>query len=123
VAHRELRPLHDAAPALPGDNGRRKESSDRTRALPRARIERLLSRRDIPLRQKTLWRMPYETAARAGEILALNIEDLDLEQRRAPVRSKGGDAEFVYWDTVQLTRTRLIGGALLGVYAVVPRRR
>jgi len=43
--------------------------------------------------------MLYETAARASEILALNVEDLDLEQRRAPVRSKGGDTEFVYWDT------------------------
>ena len=38
-------------------------------------------------------------SARASEILALNVEDLDLEQRRAPVRSKGGDVEFVYWDT------------------------
>src|SRR5258708_11374702 len=43
--------------------------------------------------------MLYETAARASEILALNVEVLDLEQRRAPVRSKGGDTEFVYWDT------------------------
>jgi integrase len=39
--------------------------------------------------------MLYETAARASEILALNVEDLDLEQRRAAVRSKGGDTEFV----------------------------
>jgi integrase len=76
------------APQLPGDAERRKEHSDTTRALPRARIERLLSRRDIPLREKTLWRMLYETAARASEILALNVEDLDLEQRRTPVRSK-----------------------------------
>ena len=75
------------APQLPGDAERRTEHSDTTRALPRARIERLLSRRDIPLREKTLWRMLYETAARASEILALNVEDLDLKQRRAPVRS------------------------------------
>jgi integrase len=87
------------APQLPSDAERRKEHSDRTRALPRASIERLLSRRDIPLREKTLWRMLYETAARVSEILALNVEDLDLEQRRASVRSKGGDTEFVYWDT------------------------
>jgi len=40
-----------------------------------------------------------ETAARASEILDLNVEDLDLEQRRVPVRSKGGDTEFVYWHT------------------------
>jgi integrase len=87
------------APHLPGDAERRRENSDRTRALPRGRVERLLPRRDIPLREKTLWRMLYETAARASEILALNVEDLDLEQRRAAVRSKGGDTEFVYWDT------------------------
>ena len=87
------------APQLPGDAERRKEHSDHTRVLPRASIERLLSRRDIPLREKTLWRMLYETAARASEILALNVEDLDLAQRRAPVRSKGGDTEFVYWGT------------------------
>jgi integrase len=43
--------------------------------------------------------MLYETAARASEILALNVEDLDLEQRRAPVRFKGRDTDFVYWDT------------------------
>jgi len=86
-------------PQLPGDAERRTEHADTTRALPRAAVERLLSRRDIPLREKTLWRMLYETAARASEILALNVEDLDFEQRRAPVRSKGGDTEFVYWDT------------------------
>jgi len=87
------------APQLPPDAERRRENNDATRALPRARVERLLSRRDVPLREKTLWRMLYETAARASEILALNVEDLDLEHRRAPVRSKGGDTEFVYWDT------------------------
>ena len=86
-----------SAPQLPGDAERRTEHGDRTRALLRARIERLLSRRDIPPREKTLWRMLYETAARASEILALNVED--LEQRRAPIRSKGGDTEFVYRDT------------------------
>ena len=87
------------APQLPPDAERRREHNDATRTLPRARVERLLSRRDVPLREKTLWRMLYETAARASEILALNVEDLDLEQRRAAVRSKGGDTEFVYWDT------------------------
>ncbi len=51
----------------------------------------------MPLREKTLWRMLYETAARANEILALNIEDLDLAVRRARIISKGGAAEYVYW--------------------------
>ena len=43
--------------------------------------------------------MLYETAARASEILALDVEQLDLDNRRAPIRSKGGDIEWVYWAT------------------------
>jgi integrase len=41
--------------------------------------------------------MLYETAARASEILSLDVETLDLENRRAPVRSKGGETEWLYW--------------------------
>ena len=33
------------------------------------------------LRDKTLWQMLYETAARAHEILALDVADLDLANR------------------------------------------
>jgi integrase len=87
------------APKLPAGCERRKEHADATRDLPKAAIERQLSRRDIPLREKTLWRMLYETAARAGEILALDIEQLDLDNRRAPIRSKGGKTEWIYWGT------------------------
>ncbi|MEU6745327.1 hypothetical protein ABZ914_03775 [Spirillospora sp. NPDC046719] len=36
-----------------------------------------------------LWRTLYETAARAEEILSPDIEDLDLEIRRARIVSKG----------------------------------
>jgi integrase len=82
------------APAVPGRCERRKEHVDATKDLPKAAIERQLSRREIPL-----WRMLYETAARASEILALDVEQLDLEQRRAPIRSKGGEIEWVHWGT------------------------
>lgn len=86
------------APSVPADAERRRENVDHTKAVSRMRIERLLSRRDLPLRDKTLYRMLYETAARAAEILSLDVQDLDLENRRAPLRSKGGDTEWVYWD-------------------------
>lgn len=79
---------HWAAPSVPCDAERRKETADETRAVAKATIHQLLSRRDIPLREKTLWRMLYETPRAAG-ILALNVEDLDLEHRRAPVRWQG----------------------------------
>lgn len=70
-------------PSVPADAGRRKKNAEETRAVAKVTIHRLLSRRDIPLREKTLLRMLYETAARAAEILALNVEDLDLEHRHA----------------------------------------
>ena len=85
------------APSVPASCDRRKEHTDATKDLPKALLERQISRRDVPLREKTLWRMLYETAARANEVLALNVEDLDLDNRRAPIRSKGGETEWVYW--------------------------
>jgi hypothetical protein len=85
------------APALPARCERRREAANATRAVSRSAIERALSRRDVPLREKTLWRLLYESAARANEILALNIENLDLDARRAPIRSKGGDIEWIHW--------------------------
>jgi integrase len=87
------------APALRSDCERRAEHADHTQDLPKRAIDRQLSRRDIPLREKTLWRMLYETAARASEVLALDVEQLDLANRRAPVRSKGGQIEWVHWGT------------------------
>lgn len=51
--------------------------------------DRLIARRDVHLREKTLWRMLYETVARSEEILGVNIEELDLAGRRAPVMAKG----------------------------------
>jgi integrase len=46
-----------------------------------------------------LWRMLYETAARSAEMLALDVEDLDLLNRRAKVRRKGGAADVIVWQT------------------------
>ena len=62
---------------------------DTTRALTRAQVAAIW-RLDVPLRDKALWRMLYETAARAEEILGLDIPDLDLPSKRGRVISKGG---------------------------------
>ena len=77
----------------------------------------------MPLREKTLWRMLYETAARASEVLALNIDDLDLDARRAPIRSKGGDTEWICWGsgTAHLL-PRLIRGRQAGPVFLSERR-
>jgi site-specific recombinase XerD len=78
---------------------RRKVAADRSRALTRAAVGQLLTREDIALRDKTLWRMAYESAARARELLALNVEDLDLANRRARVIRKGGAADVIVWQS------------------------
>jgi hypothetical protein len=56
---------------------RRPETRNRTRAIARHEVDALLSRGDVPLREKTLWRLLYESAARADSVLSLDIEDLD----------------------------------------------
>jgi integrase len=94
---------------------RRRERVDRTRALTRGQLERLFGRHDLPLRERTLWRLLYETAARANELLALDVADLDLANRRARVHSKGGAVEWVFWQTgsAQLL-PRLLAGRTTG---------
>ncbi|WP_245551178.1 site-specific integrase [Nocardia niigatensis] len=66
------------APAVPVSAARSTPPDSETPVRSRTAIDRLISRREIHLREKTLWRMLYETCARAEELLQLNIEDLDL---------------------------------------------
>lgn len=78
---------------------RRREPADRTRAITHAQLERLWRRSDVAVREQALWRLLYETAARASEVLSLDVGDVDLENRRAVVRSKGGDLELLHFQT------------------------
>src|SRR5664279_2112251 len=45
--------------------------------------------------------MLYESASRAGAVLALNVEDLDLDlsNKQARVTVKGGDTMWITWGT------------------------
>ena len=91
--------------------GPRRQPSDTTRAIPYGDLDELLRRRSVPLREKTLWRMLYETAARASEVLALDVEDLDRPQRRVRVVSKGGNTDMIHWAAAT---ARLLGRYLAG---------
>ena len=74
---------------------RRREPADCTRSIPRAELERLWRREDASVRERAFWRLCYETAGRAAEVLGLNVEDVDLANKRARVCSKGGDVEYL----------------------------
>jgi hypothetical protein len=78
---------------------RRKVTQRGDKAIPLARLEALFTDDQHALRERVLWRLLYDTAARAEEILTLDIGDLDTEFRRARARSKGGDTEYLHWAT------------------------
>ncbi len=102
---------------------RRKPRPDRARALSRSDVERLLTREDISLRERILWRMAYETAARSAELLALDVEDLDLPNRRAKVRRKGGAVDVIVWQTgTARLLPRLLKGRKSGPVFVTERK-
>ncbi|MCA1697471.1 MAG: tyrosine-type recombinase/integrase, partial [Actinobacteria bacterium] len=102
---------------------RRREPADRTRAVPYAQLERLWRRDDVAVREKALWRLLYESAARAQEVLSLDVSDLDLENRRARVRSKGGDIEWLHLQTGSARLLpRLVAGRARGPLFLADRR-
>lgn len=51
----------------------------------------------MPAHDRLLWRMAYETWARADELLTLDITDLDIAQREGIVHAKGGDRQPIWW--------------------------
>jgi site-specific recombinase XerD len=94
---------------------RRAEKHDQTRSIPLASLERLWERRDLALRERTLWRLLYETAARADEVLRLNVEDVDVAGKRARTRSKGGDTDWLFFGSGSARLLpRLIAGRRAG---------
>jgi integrase/recombinase XerD len=91
--------------------------------LPKAALEQLLSRRDVALRDKTLWRLLYETAARNNEALCLDVEDLDVPNRRAVIRGKNGELDYLHWQTASgHLLSRLIAGRTAGPVFLTDRR-
>ena len=120
-----LRPPAPAAstPAPSAPSKPRSAPTDRTRGLSRDQVEALLGRADLALRERTLWRLLYETAARAGEVLALDIEGLDVRNRCAKVRRKGNAVDVIVWQTgTARLLPRLLKGRTSGLVFLTDRR-
>jgi integrase len=84
---------------------------------------RLLTRDDIAIRERTLWRLLYETAARSAEVLRLDVEEMDLADRRAKVRRKGGAIDIIVWQTgTARLLPRLLKGRKSGPVFLTDRR-
>lgn len=103
---------------------RTKEAERQSRPIPFDELQALWSNhRTHSLRDRTLWVMAYETAARSGELLGLDIEDLDISNKEAVVTGKGGSAERIYWasGTARLLH-RLIANRTTGPVFLTHRR-
>ncbi|MBF6137832.1 site-specific integrase [Nocardia otitidiscaviarum] len=100
----------------------RKVPPDHSRALTRDEVTWLLAA-DVPLRERVLWTMLYETAARAEELLMLDIPDLDMGNRCAVVTRKGGARDVVAWQsgTARLL-PRLLAGRKSGPVFLTDRK-
>jgi hypothetical protein len=85
---------------------RRAAVADRAQRIDPAQVDALLDRPDVALRERTLWRLLHESAAPITTVLALNVEDLDLDDRRA--RAAG------IWVTWRAATARLLPELLAG---------
>lgn len=102
---------------------RRGAPPPRDRAIDRAVLLDFLAQPELPLRERTLYRLLYESAARTEEVLGLDVPDLDRPNRRSPVRRKGGAQDVITWQTgTARLLPRLLEGRTAGPLFLTHRR-
>lgn len=103
--------------------GRRSVPDDDSKAIPLPQLERLWADREIPLRERALWRLLYDSAARAESVLGLDLPDLDLANRQARARVKGGHVHLLHFQTAAARLlSKLIAGRESGPVFLTERR-
>lgn len=95
---------------------------DNSKALTRPQVATVLEL-DVPLRERVLWTLLYESTARAEEVLLLNVPDLDTANRRAVVTRKGGARDVIVWQTgTARLLPRLLAGRKTGPVFLTDRK-
>ncbi|MGW1123203.1 sigma-70 family RNA polymerase sigma factor [Streptomyces tanashiensis] len=97
---------------------RRTETRPRARPLDSAQLDAVWDLPDLPLREETLWRLLHESAAGVSAVLALNVEDLDLDDRRA----RAGDTWVAWRSGTARLLPRLLAGRTRGPVFLSDRR-
>lgn len=96
---------------------------DNSRALDAAYVEQLLTRRNLSIRERTLWRLLFESAARVSEVLRLDVTDLDMANHCAQVVRKGGRGDVIHWQSGTGTLLpRMLKGRRRGPLFLTDRR-
>lgn len=102
---------------------RKTAPADDSKSIPLPELERLWNNRKIPLRERALWRLLYDSSSRAEAVLGLDVPDLDLASRQARARVKGGDIHLLHFQTgaVRLL-AKLVSGREVGPVFLTERR-
>ncbi|MFE3279545.1 tyrosine-type recombinase/integrase [Nocardia sp. NPDC059239] len=103
--------ITDPHAVLAGLDREHQPKPDGNRVRSREAIDRLIGDRHHSLEDRTLWSMAYATAARAEELLRLDVGDLDRANRRARTVRKGGKIDELMYD---IRTARLLGQLLAG---------
>jgi RNA polymerase sigma factor (sigma-70 family) len=113
-----LRAFASWAGTGPLDGSLDRRAVPRGRAAPMAaeRIAALASRADVPLRERVFWRLLHESRASAREVLALDVDDLDLPAARA------GDGRIAWTPATSELLADLVAGRARGPLFLADRR-
>ncbi|MFI6296238.1 sigma-70 family RNA polymerase sigma factor [Nonomuraea sp. NPDC050790] len=103
-------------PDLSADLDRRAESRERRPAVDGPGLSALW--RHPSLRERTLWRLVHESGAGARTVLSLDVEDLDLEARRA----RAGRTWITWGDGAAELLPELLAGRPRGPVFLADRR-
>jgi hypothetical protein len=106
---------------------RRRPRPDRSRALSRADVEQLLTREDISLRERVMWRDAARDRGPLGQPRRLRSMSRasTCPNRKARVRRKGGAVDIIVWQTgTARLLPRLLRGRTSGLVSVTePKAR
>ncbi|GAA3941335.1 RNA polymerase sigma factor [Actinoplanes auranticolor] len=97
---------------------RRPETGGRIAALAGPDLDRLWERADVAVRERTLWRLLHESGAGVRAVLGLNVEDLDLDDRRA----RGGAGRVSWRAGTARLLPELLAGRTRGPLFLADRR-
>ncbi|GAA1119315.1 hypothetical protein GCM10009663_69020 [Kitasatospora arboriphila] len=99
---------------------RRPEPAGRTGAIAPEQLERLWALPGPSLRERTLWRLLHESAAPVRAVLALDVQDLDLDDRGAC--GDHGDRGVVWRSGTARLLPELLAGRTRGPLFLTDRR-
>lgn len=71
---------------------------DETKAREPEELEHLWDSATVGLRERTLWRLLYESSSRAEAALSLNVESINMRRRKARAVIKGGRTIWVHFE-------------------------